>query len=202
MSNDHTKYIVYKVVNKTNKKIYIGQTKETLKRRKLVHESRARKGSTTKFHKDLMKYGFSNFKWEVLEETTTRKEAREKETYYIRLYNTVETGYNCNYGDGCPIGRPVKPETIAKLKEKAIGRVFLYRRGPNAKDSKEYIVTTPSGDEYYVHGLSDFCRRWDKDKLHMELLIKVAKGIRNHHKNYKCRYFDEKNDKKENYKQF
>ena len=200
MSNDHKKHIVYKVTNQINKMVYIGQTKMSLSRRRIMHESRSRTNPQTPFHKALSEFGLDKFSWEVLEEVSTEIESRTLETKYIKQYNSVETGYNTNYGDGCPLGRKLSKESIEKIR-KSNQKPRPYKRGPNAADAKKYIVTTPNKDEYYVHGLSDFCRRWTSDKLYMELLIKVAKGERNHHKGYKCRYASDQ-DVPSNFKTF
>jgi len=57
--------------------------------------------------------------------------------------------------------------------------------------SKEYIITTPEGQEIYVKGLSKFCKDFG---LIGQCLGSVARGITKHHKNYKCRYYNEETD--------
>lgn len=60
--------------------------------------------------------------------------------------------------------------------------------GKNHSHSKKYIVTTPEGEELFVHGLVNWCRNWKKDKLSAKALGPVATGRRPHYKGYKCRY--------------
>ena len=62
--------LIYKVTNNINGQIYIGQTTLSLEQRKYKHEqeSRSKYRKTVKFHNALLKYGFSNFTWEILKE--------------------------------------------------------------------------------------------------------------------------------------
>ena len=68
--------LIYKVTNKINGKVYIGQTIHSLEHRKNGHERGARceRRTTVKFHNALLKYGYDSFYWEVLRECTTQDE--------------------------------------------------------------------------------------------------------------------------------
>ena len=93
--------IIYKVTNKINNKIYIGQTINSLTRRKTNHYAAARtKKDTLFFHKAIRKYGKDNFIWEVLKQADTREELNELECFYIKQYNSnnSEYGYNMTAG--------------------------------------------------------------------------------------------------------
>lgn len=94
--------VVYKVTNKINGKVYIGQTIHSLEHRKSGHERDARceKKTTVAFHNALLKYGYENFDWEVLKECTTQEELDYYEDYYIKEFNTLdrEIGYNLKSG--------------------------------------------------------------------------------------------------------
>jgi hypothetical protein len=48
---------------------------------------------------------------------------------------------------------------------------------------KKYRILTPSGEEFIVDGLNEFCR---KNNLTAQNLCKVALGKRKHHKGYKA----------------
>lgn len=93
--------IIYKATNKINNKIYIGQTTNSLTRRKTNHYAAARtKKDTLFFHKAIRKYGEDNFIWEVLKQADTREELNELECFYIKQYNSnnSEYGYNMTAG--------------------------------------------------------------------------------------------------------
>jgi group I intron endonuclease len=55
--------------------------------------------------------------------------------------------------------------------------------------SKTYVVTFPSGEEMLISNMREFCRRYN---LQPQSMCKVAKGTRNHHKNFNCRYYESK----------
>lgn len=90
--------IIYQCTNLINQKIYIGQTKQTLEKRKASH---LRTNDNTIFHKAIRKYGKENFYWEVLGEYDDDKLdywenfwIEEKESFY-----TLGKGYNMTKGD-------------------------------------------------------------------------------------------------------
>ena len=94
--------LIYKVTNNINGQIYIGQTTLSLEQRKYKHEqeSRSKYRKTVKFHNALLKYGFSNFTWEILRKCNSQEELDYFEKYYIQLYDSCNRnkGYNLKYG--------------------------------------------------------------------------------------------------------
>lgn len=96
--------LIYKVTNKQNNKVYIGQTVKSLSQRRAEHKHRfLYENSHNKFYNAIKKYGWENFKWEVLEESNdwTYDILDSKEKYYIQLYNSIESGYNILEGGNC-----------------------------------------------------------------------------------------------------
>lgn len=89
---------VYKIVNKINGRIYVGQTTETLKQRFSRHMGYQKDEKDTKFYRAVRKYGKSNFYIELIEEVETLEELNQREEYWIRKLDTVENGYNSYYG--------------------------------------------------------------------------------------------------------
>lgn len=95
--------LIYRITNKINNKIYIGQTTQGLQVRWARHVISARnKADNYVFHNAINKYGPENFITEVLEYCTP-EELNEREKYYIELYNSlVPNGYNIRLGgDDC-----------------------------------------------------------------------------------------------------
>ncbi len=90
--------IVYRATNLINGKIYIGQTIKTLTRRKSKHLYDTNHGSPLYFHKALRKYGFNNFKWQVICICPNINILNEQEEYYIAFYNSMNNGYNMTSG--------------------------------------------------------------------------------------------------------
>lgn len=98
--------IIYKVTNLINNKIYIGQTKHTLHKRKKEHQKKT-KNFRGVFKQALNKYGFENFKWEVIEFCNNIDELNEREIFWIDYYDSInkEKGYNLIKG-GYNVKRP------------------------------------------------------------------------------------------------
>lgn len=94
--------IIYKVTNKINNKVYIGQTTLSLdERRKYHYKESRRKNDTTYFHNALNKYHYEDFVWEILEDNIDNIDTlNEKEIYYISKYNSTDrnVGYNLKAG--------------------------------------------------------------------------------------------------------
>jgi len=113
--------IIYKVENKTNGKIYIGQTTLSLNRRKRCHLNAE---PYYVFHRALHKYKKSNFLWSILDIAYSKKELSDKEIYYIKTLKTkVPFGYNMTNGGESMFGKnnPMFGR-IQSLKCKAINR--------------------------------------------------------------------------------
>lgn len=94
-------YIIYLHKNKITKKVYIGQTKDTIERR-------ARGGSgyqgCSHFYKAIQEYGWENFEHFILEEGLTSAQADEREKYWIAVFDSTnpKKGYNIKTGGKVP----------------------------------------------------------------------------------------------------
>ena len=90
-------YKIYVHINKVNRKIYIGQTKQTL-------EQRSSNGNAYKncrhFWNAIQKYGWENFEHIVLIENLSLEMANIIEEELIKKYNTTNhnNGYNMKSG--------------------------------------------------------------------------------------------------------
>lgn len=153
-------YCVYKHTS-PNGKCYIGITKQTLERR-----SQNGEGYSTQrvFYNAIKKYGWNNFKHEILEDNLTHNEACEREIYYISMFKSNQSKYGYNTtsgGDGCR-DRGIK---IAQIFDKEIVNVFSSKRdaanvlkmshgaiGNYVDDCKKhggYYFKTISKEEYF-----------------------------------------------------
>ena len=96
-------FIIYKITNLLNNKVYIGKTCRSLEVRWREHRSRANQGCGYYLHNAIRKYGEENFTIEMIEQTNSEKEINELEQKWINFYssNLREKGYNLtNGGDG------------------------------------------------------------------------------------------------------
>lgn len=87
---------IYKIENKINGKVYIGQSM-SIETRFNQHKNCSRnknyQGYDCKFYRALRKYGIENFEFSVVEECS-KEELNDKETFYIQKYNSYYEGYN------------------------------------------------------------------------------------------------------------
>ncbi len=93
-------YYIYKVTNKENGKIYIGQTNNF--KRRIKEHLKDKRTNHQPFKRALNKYGKDGFTWEIIDKCNLKKEINDKEKYYINYYNSkIPKGYNItNGGDG------------------------------------------------------------------------------------------------------
>lgn len=139
--------IIYKIQNKINNKVYIGQTTRTLNERKREHISKGNNGYFF-IQKAIKKYGEDNFEWSVICNCNDRKELNKMEKYYIKEYDSYRNGYNMTLGgDGHKsphseetknkirgnknfLGKKHSPETIERIRaanignKHGVGRIF------------------------------------------------------------------------------
>lgn len=94
--------IIYKITNKINGKVYIGQTKRSIEERWRGHCNQAfdKKRDYQKFKLQyaILEFGAENFTVEVIDYAATKEEANRKEIYWIKQYDSVENGYNTSPG--------------------------------------------------------------------------------------------------------
>lgn len=90
--------VIYKIENKVNGKVYVGQTRN-YKRRKEAHlyELRSKSKRNAKLQNAWDKYGRENFKFVIIEECDVCL-LDEKEIHFIEKYDSYRSGYNMTTG--------------------------------------------------------------------------------------------------------
>lgn len=94
---------IYKITNKINGKVYIGQSvniEERFKSHKYSYNNSKVSGYNTKFYRALRKYGIVNFSFEIVEEVLNRQDLNDKEIFWIKYYDSFKNGYNSTLGGG------------------------------------------------------------------------------------------------------
>lgn len=137
-------YIVYKITNTVNNKLYFGVTQQSLIKRWQQHKCNSNK-KNYHLYNAIKKYGFNNFKIEIVYKAKNKKDMFSKEKELISMYKTNlrEYGYNNSLGGeasrfGCKmtdeqkkkiseyqknrIRKPMSEETKIKISNKAKGR--------------------------------------------------------------------------------
>lgn len=95
-----TKYgRIYIIRNTVNDKIYIGQTRLSIRLRFQDHLSSARRGGDYVIGKAIRKYGEDKFYVELLEECLA-DELNEREKYWISFFKADKSGYGYNMSSG------------------------------------------------------------------------------------------------------
>jgi len=93
--------IIYKVTNRINGKVYIGQTKNSLEERWKRHCADSVcwwKEGRGKLQRAIHACGRENFTVEQIDVAADKEEANAKEVYWIAQYGSVENGYNSSLG--------------------------------------------------------------------------------------------------------
>lgn len=95
------KKAIYKITNKINNKIYIGQSSQPKER--FLQHCRNYKESRSLINKAIQKWGVENFDFEII---GWFEDYNEKEKYYIAYYGSISpNGYNLTTGgDAPPVG--------------------------------------------------------------------------------------------------
>lgn len=155
-------YVVYKHTC-PNGRAYIGITKQNLERR---WRSGTHYDYNRRFFLEIVKYGWDNFKHEVLERGLSYEAAKQKETEYIEKFKTADErfGYNQTLGVGgkgfrmslearekirkANTGRKHTPEEIEKMRQIQKGR-WLGGKSPSAKKVYQYDLE------------GNFIKEWD-----------------------------------------
>lgn len=111
--------IVYKITNKINNKVYIGQTKRSLRVRITAHVYSANvKKSQLRLHKAIRKYGIDNFTWDTIKVCDSLEELNKCEIEQINRHNSFARGYNMTKGGLSPLGYKHSRKVKNKMAER------------------------------------------------------------------------------------
>jgi len=101
--------VIYCIKNKINSKIYIGQTRLSLKKRIKQHLV-----AKSFIGKALRKYGVSTFDISIIYNAKNLEDLNNKEIFYIKKYNSIgKNGYNLDSG-----GKEKLPSCSTILKQR------------------------------------------------------------------------------------
>ena len=175
--------IIYMAVCELNNKLYIGQTTQSLERRKSCHKHEPR---DFKFNYAIRKHGWENFKWIILCDNVPIKDLDRYEKFYIDLFNTQRNGYNSTEG-GKGVGRgenhpnygkrpwsymKILPEDTKKkqslaLKGKPRSSKYQLKVPISGKHHWSNRITRNHGTAQFIDGLK--LKKW---RLEKELTVK------------------------------
>ena len=111
--DDFVKKSIYKIINKVNGKVYIGQSVDPYRR---FHEHiKGKKNELSLIHLAIKKYGIHNFEVSIIEKDI--EDYNEKEVFWINYYNSTDRnfGYNIAYGGENPPVLSGEDSCLAKM---------------------------------------------------------------------------------------
>jgi len=127
--------IIYKITNTVDGKIYVGQTRQKLKRRIGQHKVKSKK-ATGGIDAAIAKYGWENFTVEVLEECPVEL-LNEREIFFIAELNAKgSNGYNLTDGGKTTSGYSPTKETRDKISAKLTGKPSSHKGKPLSEEHK------------------------------------------------------------------
>lgn len=174
--------IIYRATNKINGKMYIGQTIQPLKLRIKNH---LRSTCLSHFKKALLKNGIENFEWIVLYETDNKEDLNDNEIYFIKLFNSLENGYNMTEGGEGSYGFKHTEESKRIISEKA----KLRGGHPHTEEHKKYMSDVMKGKNKNFGEDNNFYGKKHKDdsKIKMSNAKKGVKLSEEHKDKINCK---------------
>lgn len=167
--------IIYKIENKENGMIYIGQTVRTLRERTLEHA----RNKETYIDRTMNKYGIEHFDISVIDTAETMDELNEKEIYWIKHYNSMKpNGYNLCYGGNNTKGFHHSEESKAKMskiqKERGnqVGEKNHFYGKHHSKEQKEKWSKERKG----VKMTEEFKHKARYNKVNSKRVINIETG--------------------------
>ena len=170
--------IIYKIENKLNGKVYIGQTIGTLQHRIGQHKSNAKRSSV--ISAAIRKYGWENFEAKIIDEAKSVEELNQKEVYWISYYKSVApNGYNLEAGGKNAIN---EENTRLKISEANKGR-FLGEKSPRSKKVYQFSLDG--------HFIAEYASAREASRIHKISSSQIASVCRKEHyiaKGYRWSY--------------
>lgn len=147
---------IYKITNKINNKVYIGQTIRPVQDRWKRHINDALHNVLdTHFARAIRYYSPENFIIETIDTATNQEELNQKEQYWIRFYDSISNGYNETDAISKCGGNTYKsktPEEMKKISEK-IRQSKLGGKNPHSTKVKCKNINT--NEEYHFDCQAD-----------------------------------------------
>lgn len=110
-------YRIYKITNKVNQKIYIGQTNKSPEDRLNEHIINAENGKMFHLSKAIRKYGKENFIIETIDYALNKQDINDKEIYWIQELKANNRLYGYNMTAGGEGGNAYLCKTEEEMKE-------------------------------------------------------------------------------------
>ena len=184
---------IYKITNKINNKLYIGQTIRPVEQRFQRHVNDAINNKLdTHFARAIRKYGKENFIIEIIDIASTQEELTQKEYYWINIYDTAnpKIGYNeTNEQYKCG-GNTYLSKTDSEMLiiEEKIRQTKIGNKNPNAKSIKCRNINTL--EELYFDTMKE-CQEYFGETNHQFISRRCLGKLKNlYQKQWQFAYID------------
>lgn len=183
--------LIYKITNLINNKQYVGQTTLSLQDRIYNYKKEVKwKPDSRPIIKAINKYGFDNFKFEIIKDNIkTKAELDYWEKFYISKYKTLcsYNGYNIELGGNGP-GKHSE-ETKRKIAEAQKGKKnHQFGKVGKLNVTSKPIIELTTGKRYESANLAA-----KELNLNFSHVCAVARGTRGSTGGYVFRYLGEHN---------
>ena len=138
------KYLIYKRTLKTDGRVYIGVTHNSMDKR--AGNNGIKYDGCVHFYNAIKKYGWENFSSEILEEGLSKEKAEEREIYWIEKYQSTNPEFGFNIAKGGNLAFPF--EQCHKVNAYTLDGKFM-QAFPSVGEAEKFIGKT---------GVSDVCR--------------------------------------------
>ena len=113
---------IYKITNRLNWKIYVGQTHQPIEKRFLQHSK-----TNSPLGNAMQDCGLENFTLEIIEECETQDKANERERFWIKVLNCkIPNGYNQRNGGAYGCCKNLKSNS--DMEKISVGKLLRDRR--------------------------------------------------------------------------
>ena len=178
---------IYKLINKINNKVYIGQTRKSVRRR-IVDHCKPYSSKNMNISRAIQKYGKDNFTWVILQEIEAEKESvlidflNRAEIFYIAAYNSTDKhkGYNISKGGD---SKEISLSTRLKISESKKGN-----KNPNYGKKFSEEAKQKRRETLKITGSN----KWSIERR----IAKSKNMLGNLNPNYKKVYSDEEKEKR------
>lgn len=157
---------VYKISNKINGKVYIGQSIRPIEERFKRHLTDSLNNVLdTHLARAIRKYGKDSFYIDLIDVANTQDELNKKEQYYIKEYDSIINGYNetdALYKCG---GNTYKSKTTEELKEISL-KISKSKIGIKNPQHRKIKVMNNITNEEFIFDTVNECKLFFNEKHH------------------------------------
>lgn len=114
---------IYKITNRINGKVYIGQTiQQNPKRRWYEHRAAAKGGGQQHLYQSMRKHGVESFDWEIIDKANDLETLNQLETKWIEHYRSLVECYNHRDGGDNSLHSNISKQRMSESQKAAHAR--------------------------------------------------------------------------------